>query len=186
VSSIRIFILGSLEQRGPMHGHQLRLLAEQEHVAMWTDITVGSLYGALKRLATENLIEQVRVEQTGSYPPRQIWSITDAGREALSSLRLRALSDIVIKPDPFDLAMTRLDPDHLEDLPVTIAARISSLSAMLTAWEARAGAAGRYLTVAEKLMVKHRLDRLRTEITWHQELADQLPKIIADEQARKG
>ena len=70
VSSIRIFILGSLEQRGPMHGHQLRLLAEQEHVAMWTDITVGGLYGALKRLATENLIAQVRVEQPFRQPIR--------------------------------------------------------------------------------------------------------------------
>jgi DNA-binding PadR family transcriptional regulator len=186
VSSIRIFVLGSLEQRGPMHGHQLRLLAEQEHVAMWTDITVGGLYGALKRLAAENLIEQVRVERAGAYPPRQIWSITEAGREALSALRMRALSEIVIKPDPFDLAMTRLDPDHLADLPATIAARIASLSAMLAEWDARAAAADRYLSVAEKLMVKHRLDRLRAEIAWHQELADQLPEIIDDEQARKG
>jgi DNA-binding PadR family transcriptional regulator len=169
-----------------MHGHQLRLLAEQEHVVMWTDITVGGLYGALKRLATENLIEQVRVEQAGSYPPRQIWSITNPGREALAGLRLRALSDIVIKPDPFDLAMTRLDPNHLTDLPVTLAARTASLSAMLAEWEARAAAADRYLTVSEKLMVKHRLDRLRAEISWHQELADYLPEIIADEQARKG
>ncbi|MGA8544948.1 MAG: PadR family transcriptional regulator [Mycobacterium sp.] len=186
MSSIRIFILGSLEQRGPMHGHQLRLLAEQENVAMWTDITVGGLYGALKRLATESLIEQVRVEQAGSYPPRQIWSITEAGREALGALRMRALSAIVIKPDPFDLAMTRLDPDHLTDLPATVAARVAALSAMIAEWEARAAAADRYLTVAEKLMVKHRLDRLRGEITWHQELEHRLPEIIADEQARKG
>jgi hypothetical protein len=57
---------------------------------------------------------------------------------------------------------------------------------MVTEWEARAGAADRYLTVAEKLMVKHRLDRLRAEIAWHQELGDQLPEIIADEQGRKG
>jgi DNA-binding PadR family transcriptional regulator len=183
---MRIFILGSLEQRGAMHGHQLRLLAEQEHLALWTDISVGALYGALKRLAAEDLIEQVRVEHVGSYPPRQIWSITDAGREALGGLRLRGLSEIVIKPDPFDLAMTRLDPDHLADLPVTVGARIASLSGMLTEWEARAAAAARYLTVSEKLMVKHRLDRLRAEISWHQELAEQLPEIIADEQARKG
>lgn len=169
-----------------MHGHQLRLIAEQEHVALWTDITVGALYGALKRLATENLIEQVRVEHAGSYPPRQIWSITDAGRQALGGLRLRALSDIVMKPDPFDLAMTRLDPDHLADLPVIVAARITSLSAILTEWEARLAAAARYLTVGEKLMVTHRLDRLRAEITWHQGLIEQLPEIIADEQARKG
>jgi DNA-binding PadR family transcriptional regulator len=46
-----------------MHGHQLRLLAEEEHVALWTDITVGSLYGAIKRLAAEELIEEVRVER---------------------------------------------------------------------------------------------------------------------------
>ncbi len=169
-----------------MHGHQLRLLAEKEHVSLWTDITVGGLYGALKRLAAESLVEQVRVEHEGSYPPRQIWSITNAGREALGSLRLRALSEIVVKPDPFDLAMTRLDPHHLGDLPATIAARIASLSAMLTEWEARAAAAARYLTVCEKLMVKHRLERLRAEIAWHQELAERLPEIIADEQARRG
>ena len=57
---------------------------------------------------------------------------------------------------------------------------------MLTEWQARAAAADRYLTVSEKLMVKHRQDRLRAEIAWHQELADQLPEIVADEQTRKG
>jgi hypothetical protein len=30
VSSILIFILAALAERGPMHGHQLRLLAEEE------------------------------------------------------------------------------------------------------------------------------------------------------------
>ncbi|RYF55207.1 MAG: PadR family transcriptional regulator, partial [Comamonadaceae bacterium] len=46
MSSIRVFLLGSLAERGPMHGHQLRLLAEKEHVAMWTDFGVGAIYGA--------------------------------------------------------------------------------------------------------------------------------------------
>src|ERR1700751_682137 len=103
MSSIRLFILAALEERGPQHGHQLRLLAEQEHVTLWTDITVGSLYGALKRLAAEELIEEVRVERAGAYPQRQVWAITDAGREGVGALRLRALREIVLKPDPFDL-----------------------------------------------------------------------------------
>ncbi len=51
MSSIRIFILGALADRGPMHGHQLVLLANKEHISEWADITVGSLYGAIKRLA---------------------------------------------------------------------------------------------------------------------------------------
>lgn len=168
-----------------MHGHQLRLLAEEEHVALWTDITVGSLYGALKRLAADELIEEIRVERSGSYPQRQVWAITDAGREALGGLRLRALRDIVIKPDPFDVAVTRLDDDHLDDLPAIIAARISSLSATLAEWEAHAKAIDRYLSVSERLVMKHRADRLRAEIAWHDELLAALPEVIADHRARR-
>jgi hypothetical protein len=97
---------------------------------------------------------------------------------------LRGLREIVIKPDPFDLAMTRLDPEHLEDLPPVIAARIGSLSAMLIEWEAHVATIDRYLTVNEKLMLKHRTDRLRTEIAWHEELSAALPQIIADERAK--
>ncbi len=185
MSSIRIFLLAALEDRGPMHGHSLRLLAEEEHVTLWTDITVGSVYGALKRLAAEELVKELRVERAGAYPQRQVWTITDEGREALGALRLRGLRDIVIKPDPFDVAITRLDPDHLDDLPAIIAARLMSLSAMLTEWEAHAAAIDRYLTVSEKLALKHRADRLRAEIAWHEELSANLPDIVSDERARR-
>src|SRR5262245_1210752 len=168
-----------------MHGHQLRLLAEEEHVALWTDITVGSLYGAIKRLAAEELIEEIRVERAGAYPQRQVWAITDAGREALGGLRLQALREIVIKPDPFDVAISRLDLDHLDDLPAIISARITSLSAMLAAWEAHAAAIDRYLTASERKVMKHRADRLRAEIAWHEKLSAELPEIVADERGRK-
>ena len=168
-----------------MHGHQLRLLAEKEHVGLWTDITVGGLYGAIKRLAAEDLIEEVRVERAGAYPQRQVWAITEAGREALGSLRLGGLREIVVKPDPFDLAMTRLHPDHLDDLPQIIAARIASLAGMLAEWEAHAATIDRYLTASEKFMIKHRVDRLRAEIAWHEELYAVLPQIVADERVRR-
>jgi DNA-binding PadR family transcriptional regulator len=185
VSSIRIFLLAALDETGPMHGHQLRLLAEQEHVALWTDITVGSLYGAIKRLAAEELIEEVRVERAGAYPQRQVWAITDAGREALGGLRLRALRDIVIKPDPFDIAVTRVDPDHLDDLAAIITARTTSLKATLEEWVAHAAAIDRYLSVSERLVMKHRADRLRAEISWHEELLAALPEIIDDQRERR-
>jgi DNA-binding PadR family transcriptional regulator len=168
-----------------MHGHQLRLLAEQEHVDWWTDITVGSLCGALKRLAAEELIGQIRVERADAYPQRQIWEITDAGREARGGLRLRGLRETVIKPDPFDVAMTRLDLHHLDDLPAIIDARLASLRATLTEWEAHAAAVDRYLTVSEKFVMTHRGDRLRMEIGWHEELRAGLPEIVDDERARQ-
>jgi DNA-binding PadR family transcriptional regulator len=169
-----------------MHGHQLRLLAEEEHVDLWTDITVGGLYGAIKRLAAEGLIEELRVERKGAYPQRQVWGITGDGSQALASLRLNGLREIVLRPDPFDLAVTRLDPDHLDNLPTVIAARIASLEAMLTDYEAHMQTVARYLTVVERLAMRHRTARLRAEIAWHQELATALPEVIADEKAREG
>lgn len=184
MSSIRLFILGSLEQHGPMHGHQLRLLAEEEHVDTWTDISVGSLYGAIKRLAAEGLIEEVRTEREGAYPPRQVWGITQAGRVAAGVIRMTALREIVLKPDPFDLVLTRLDPDHLDDLPALIDARLATLRAMLVDNEAHLDAIRRYLTLAEIHATEHRQARLRAEITWHASLLSDLPAIIEDERNR--
>ena len=43
---------------------------------------VGSLYGAIRRLTAEELIEEIRVERVGAYPQRQGWAITDAGGQA--------------------------------------------------------------------------------------------------------
>lgn len=185
MSSIRLFILGSLAERGPMHGHQLRLLAEQEHVHLWTDISVGAVYGAMKRLAAEGLIDVVRVEREGNYPERQVYEVSPTGRQALSALRLEGLRTIVIKPDPFDLAMTRLDPDRLGELPRMIDARVLALRAMLADAEAVTASALPYLTASERFVMRHKADRIRAEIAWHDHLVTVLPDIIADEHARK-
>ncbi|MCI4658261.1 PadR family transcriptional regulator [Cryobacterium zhongshanensis] len=185
MSSIRLFILGSLAERGPMHGHQLRLLAEEEHVHMWTDISVGAVYGAIKRLATEGLIHVARVERAGRYPERQVYEISDAGRRDLAALRLDGLRTIVLKPDPFDLAMTRLDPELLDELPRMIEARLLALRALLTDSEATTAHALPYLTASEAFVMQHKAARLRAEIAWHEHLVTVLPDIVADELARK-
>ncbi|WP_426593974.1 PadR family transcriptional regulator [Cellulomonas sp. McL0617] len=167
-----------------MHGHQLRLLAEQEHVTLWTDITVGALYGAIKRLGAEGLIAEERTEREGAYPERQVWAITDAGRTTLSIIQHDALRAVVVKPDPFDLAMTRLDKKRLDALPAMIDARVQTLSAMLSESETHGEIAQQYLTASERFVMRHKADRLRAELAWHRELQAELPTIIADERTR--
>jgi len=185
VSSIRLYILDALVAEGPMHGHQLRLLAEKEHVQEWTDISVGALYGALKRMAAEGLIEEVRAEREGAYPERQIYAITDEGRISLGVTKLNALRDIVIRPDPFDLAMSRLDRSKLDSLDELLSARISHLQATLAETDAHLASISQYLTFTEHLVMQHKGERLKAEIAWHENLYTQLPHIIADESARK-
>ncbi|MBV9921289.1 MAG: PadR family transcriptional regulator, partial [Pseudonocardia sp.] len=103
MSSVRLFVLGSLARRASMHGHQIRREAQTDRTELRTDIKVGWLYGALNRMAGEGVIQAVRTERTGNLPARTVYAITDEGRRELSVLRAAALRQVRLRPDPVDL-----------------------------------------------------------------------------------
>ena len=184
MSSIRLFVLDALARHGEMHGHQLRLLAEKEHVHLWTDISVGALYGALKRLAGEGLLVEVRTEREGAYPERQVYGITGAGHQSLVRLQQSALEQVVFKPDPFDLALSRPDPGRLDELANAVTRRLHVLQSMLADIERTNERARPHLSLGETHALLHREHRLRAEIEWHQGLVAALPDVIVDERTR--
>jgi DNA-binding PadR family transcriptional regulator len=184
VSSIRLFVLGSLDQHGAMHGHALLQLAEQEHSADWTDFAPSGVYAAIKRLAVEGLLVEDRVEKQGNYPERQVYRISSDGQAALDQLRIEGLSEIVIKPDPFDLALARLDPAALDELPGILARRLSTLEETLSTEQRHLDEIRKYLTIAESWSMSHKFSRLRGEIDYHRQLMSALPDIISDEKQR--
>jgi hypothetical protein len=57
VSSIRLFILGALADSGEQHGHQLRQLAELEHVA-----TITQYLTPLEEFVMSHRAERLRAE----------------------------------------------------------------------------------------------------------------------------
>jgi len=166
-----------------MHGHALRLLAEEEHIDEWADFAVGAIYGAIKRLATEQLIEPIRVEREGNYPERQVFEITASGRDALVRIRRHALETIVHRPDPVDLALARLGD---EDVVAVVEDRLVALQAMLDRERSHVSAIAHLLTPMEQQVMRHDAHRLQGEIAWHQELLGALPEIIVNEASRKG
>lgn len=168
-----------------MHGHALRLLAESEHIDSWADVSPGAIYGVIKRLAAEGLIEATRVEREGNYPERQVFAITGRGRDALAVIRDRALTMIVQRPDPVDLALTRLEPDSLHNLRQIIEARLAELASLVEREKSLSDTVGVRLSLLKQHVIRHDLHRLRGEIAWHEELLGALPEIIADEQSRK-
>lgn len=185
MSSIRVFILGALVERGPMHGHQLRLLAEKEHVHMWTDFRVGAIYGALKRLLVEELVEPVRTEREGARPERQIVQVTEAGRIALDHLRLETLTDFTLKPDPFDLALARVGKDLVGELPGILRDRRTAVAAALEHHTTRLEHVHQYLNVTEQHVMEHQTYRLHAELDWLDSLLAALPEILHAETTRE-
>ena len=168
-----------------MHGHALVALAEQEHVHEWTDISVCGLYGAARRLPAEGHIEAVRVERQGNYPERQVFGITDAGRDALRELRRDGLVELSWRHDPVDLALSSLDPDTLDGLGDVIRDRRDRLQAVLDHQLGHRESIRPSLSEAEWLATRHGIHRLRAELAWHDELIAAIPDIVRDERTRK-
>jgi DNA-binding PadR family transcriptional regulator len=180
VSAIRLFILGTLSDTGPLHGHQIRQHAQNDRAELYSDVQPGSLYGALKRLATEGLIREVRTERQGNRPERTVYEITAEGRRSLAALRDEALHQIVAPNDPFDLALA-LSRDLAEEKLEHVAAdRLSALRARESSMRHRFDSADPYLNEAERMIIQHLLERVAAEIRWHEGLLARMPKIAAD------
>lgn len=185
MSTIRLYILSSLAERGPLHGHALGALADQEHIHEWTDVTPGAIYGALKRMLAEGLIAVERTERSGNYPERQVYRITEEGIAAMTTIRAGIFSRVRVGNDPFDLAFSRLDPDRIDDLAEGLRSRRDALQRELDDDRERIERIDKYLWRAERLVWEHKIRRLETEVAWHDDLLSQVDDIIADEKDRR-
>jgi len=181
MSSIRLFILSSFAEHGPMHGHRLRLTAEHNRVHLWTDITVGAVYGAMKRLAGEGLLREAGREREGNRPTRQLYEITEEGRHALAALQRAGLSEVEFKFDPFDLALTRMDPDTLDTLPSVLAERLDNVRARLTEIRRINEEAREYIGLAKQWALRHFEYRLEAEVAYLAALLTAAPDVVSDE-----
>ena len=166
-----------------MHGHRLRLVAEHYRVPLWTDISVGAVYGAMKRLASEGLLREAGREREGNRPTRQLYEITDAGRLALSALQQEGLSETWFKFDPFDLALTRPDPNTLERLPSVLAERLEKVQAQLAEIRQIIEGAREYIGTAKQWALRHTEYRLEAEVAYLTDLLAAAPAIVSDERS---
>jgi DNA-binding PadR family transcriptional regulator len=168
-----------------MHGHAIRLLAEEERIDNWTDFGPGAIYGAIKRLAADGLIVERRTEREGNYPARQIYDITESGSAMLAELRREGLDQIVYRHDPVDLAIARYDPDDMDGLHRALSERLAELKDRSDYAEQHLAHIRQHLTLMESHVMRHQHHRLLGEIAWHEELLAAMPAIIDDENSRK-
>lgn len=164
-----------------MHGHRLRLEAERNRVHLWTDISVGAVCGAMKRLASEGLLRESGREREGNRPTRQLYEITEEGRLALAALRHAGLSDIWFKHDPFDLALTRTDPGTLDLLPSVLAERLDKMRGLLVEIKQINEGVREYVGLAKQWALRHIEYRLEAEVAYLAGLLTAANDIVSDE-----
>jgi DNA-binding PadR family transcriptional regulator len=176
--STKLVVLGLLRE-APKHGYEIKRRFEAEAMAEWTGVSFGAVYSALDSLATQGLVEKVGTEQVGRGPSREVYRITQAGREEFIRLLRQALSTISRDTDPVDIAFRFLDALPVGEARSLLGARRAQAEhglSMLEEEKARfveAHQKAPYLEMGN-LMFDHWLLRLGAELAWVQSVLDRL------------
>jgi DNA-binding PadR family transcriptional regulator len=175
----RLFVLGMLASNGPMHGHQIRRMAELERADFWGQVKVSSLYVALRRMEEEGLIEAVERTQEGRFPARTVYAITSDGWREFSLLRDSCFRDTAVGPDPLDLALSFTDDLEEAELRSMVLARLGALRGQVEGMERQEHEVSRYLHPLDRIIYRHFQVRIEAEVRWHEELLARLPELRA-------
>jgi DNA-binding PadR family transcriptional regulator len=181
----RLMILGLLAERGPMHGHQIRRLAELTNAEVWGGITGGALYAELRKLDGDGLVQAVRAEQVGRRPARTVYQITEEGRLELVVQREAALEVVFGSADPVSVVLLFAAGADASDLGERLAARRRRIAGLLEAMAAereRLTGQGLLPPLAAAAFRRGEL-RLEAELAWHEEFERQVAAGTADRPA---
>ncbi|MBK1785535.1 PadR family transcriptional regulator [Prauserella cavernicola] len=94
MSATRLLVLGVVRMYGSAHGYQVRRELLSWSADKWANVAPGSIYHALKKMADEQLLEQVRTEATGAGPDRVAYRLTDEGEAEFTRRLHQLLSEV--------------------------------------------------------------------------------------------
>ncbi len=179
ISTHDLLVLGFVSRR-PIHGHKIKQLVGGTQAERWAKISQPHIYYVLQKLARSGYVtsEEARV---GNTPPRIMYSITEAGSNALRDM-LR--SDELLSEEyysDFDVLLAMLSFSRVlpaEDCVSIARRRLGYLSARLAELdvpEEFGRIQEKYGPVARAIYA-HRIAVLRAEEAW---LAGVLEEIEA-------
>lgn len=177
-----MLVLGFLKSRGPAHGYEIRRQAQAMNIEAWADVSIGSLYYALRAMTEEGLLELLRVEKEGNFPSRRVYGLTKKGESALDALLGSTLADASIPHDPFDVALTAGLGRDLTRLPESVASRKERFERLLLELRARRERLLGDNQIGSRALAVflHQELRLEAEIQFHAALETMLPALFQE------
>ncbi|PXY20635.1 PadR family transcriptional regulator [Prauserella flavalba] len=94
MSATRLLVLGVVRMYGSAHGYQVRRELLSWSADKWANVQPGSIYHALKKMAAEGLLEQVRTEPSGVGPDRVGYRLTGEGESEFLRTLQQQLADV--------------------------------------------------------------------------------------------
>ncbi len=127
--STRMVILGLLKEQ-QLYGYEIKHIIE-DHMGDWTSIAFGSIYFALGKLEEEGKVEKVAVEKDGERPSRNIYRITEAGKEEFRTLLRENWDTLERQYYDFDIGLFFMDALSKEEVLAYLNKRVRQLEEIL-------------------------------------------------------
>jgi DNA-binding PadR family transcriptional regulator len=165
---LEIFAL-SILRTGPVHGYELKRRVQRPSLASFSN---NSLYPMLRRFESEGLVTRSTEAQAGR-PARNVYAITDAGRERLRSLLFCLPPELASSEEEFLVRVSFFHEIPEANQRAIIAAR----EAVLSASRAQVGSLLDEMDSSPKTewrgrVMHHVLDSLDDERNWIANLAE--------------
>jgi len=167
------FAILSLISEKDSHGYEIESMIEKRGMREWTEIGFSSIYYILKKLEKRRLIKGKIVRQSGPGRSRVVYSISAAGRKALRSSTLEALSVPQRATSLFQLGLANLPAVAKGDALASLRQQHEGLSEhrehIQTRWEAQ-----QPLPFFVDAMFDLALTKITTELDWLDRFINQL------------
>ncbi|SDU51794.1 PadR family transcriptional regulator [Gordonia westfalica] len=171
---VAILVLGLLLER-PMHPYEMVQTTVARREDRLAKFRAGTLYHAVDRLATNELIEVHEIRREGNRPERTVYAITEQGRRALTENLERILET---RPEEYPELYLALSEAHglprnrvaelLERRVATMRADLADVEAAVTEIRSRGKPEMFFLDAG------CRIATLNAQIAWLDDLVDRL------------
>jgi DNA-binding PadR family transcriptional regulator len=164
---LEIFVLSVL-RAGPVHGYELKRRVQRPSL---TPLSNNSLYPMLRRFEADGIVTKTTEEQDGK-PARNVYSITDAGRQRLDSLLRSLPPELAASDEEFLVRVSFFHEIPAADQVAILSARQAALDAVhakVATLLAESGGAGK--PVWRSVVMEHVLAGNERDRAWLAELA---------------
>lgn len=176
----RIVCLAVLH-RGPASGYEIKKTLEEGPHLFFQDVSFGSLYPALARLAGDGLVEVARQQQQNK-PAKKVYTITEAGRQVLREALCQCPPPDRIRSD-FLFLLLHGDLVPAEHLLSALDARIAQFEATIAQMQ-DCEAKLEEKAPTHRFLVELGLDYYRASVRFLRENRERLRTALSEERAR--
>ena len=168
----------SLLAEKPMHGYQIEQIIEERGMRDWTNIGFSSIYYILEKLRKIGWLKSVLESGEGKGPTRQIFSLTDAGRDVWKKAVISALSHPDRSSSNFQLGLSNLLLLEKEQIISALGEYVNELEQKYQQVMEKSSNNGENLPWNASAMFDLSLTQIKTELDWVKSFIKKINNLI--------